>query len=69
MGNRQMNESDIMNSHTLMRLIYCRHQQGGGGPMRRQGAGGCGDGSAQTNERHTHGYTDTHTDARTQQHT
>lgn len=27
MGNRQMSQSDILNSHTLMRPIYCRHQQ------------------------------------------
>lgn len=38
-GNRQMNESDITNSHTLMRLIYCRHQQWWGGPKRRRGGG------------------------------
>lgn len=57
MGNRQMNESDIMNSHTLMRLIYCRHQQWWGGPVRRRGGGGAGWGgfaSVPTQGTHTH---------------
>lgn len=34
MGNRQMSQSDIMNSHTLMRPIYCRHQRERGGQRR-----------------------------------
>lgn len=26
-GEQKMSQSDIMNSHTLIRPIYCRHQQ------------------------------------------
>lgn len=61
MGNRQMNESDIMNSHTLMRHIYCRHQQWRGGPL----WGGGGGVRKWANARHTLGYTDTWTHGRT----
>lgn len=70
MGNRQMNESDIMNSHTLMRLIYCRHQQWWGGPVRRQGGGGVVWGDSQVSQRkaHTDILTHWHMNAHTQRH-
>lgn len=71
-GNRQMNESDIMNSHTLMRLIYCRHQQWRGGPVRRRGGGGAvWGGGSQVSQRkaHTHTRIYWHTDTWTHTHT